>query len=680
MNDDSLETTNPAQTTETTDTLDKDPSVVSVDNPSLRVRPDLYDEEYSDEQYAEMLQLYEGTLQSIVEGEIVQSKVLRVTDTHVILDVGFKSEGAVPIEQFKDPQEIEAGQEVEVFLERLEDDDGAVVLSKKKADFMRVWEKIRQAHENDEPVMGTLQKKIKGGVVVDLMGVDAFLPGSQIALRRVPNIDELLGQEFEFKIIKLNKRRRNIVVSRRVILEAERATKREHLITEIEVSQVRKGIVKNITDFGAFIDLGGVDGLLHITDMSYGRVSHPSEIVELGGELDVKILDIDWDRERISLGLKQLQEYPWENVAEKYPVGARVQGKVVSITNYGAFVELEPGIEGLVHISEMSWTRNVRHPSKIVSIGETIEAVVLKVDPSEEKISLGMKQTEQDPWLVLPLKFPLGTRITGKVRNLTSFGAFVEIEPGIDGLIHISDMSWTKRVQHPAEVVKKNDTVDVVILSIDSDNKRISLGLKQAQEDPWLKIGEDYPVGSEHEGHVARFQDGGVVVDMGNDLEGFVPESQLPIPEGKSPESVIKLGQEASLKVMEVDPIHHRIIVAITELGEVPPEEEIKPELDLDGESERSEEDTDAKASLSQDQPEGAAEAPAAGQAVETPVDAEAQAGAEPSAEEEAKAEPADEPAEEKKEEQPSVAEAKQEETRAAEDASPEKTSETSSE
>ncbi len=644
MADDSQETTNPA------DTLDSDPSLVSEDNPALRVRPDLYDEEYSDEEYAEMMKLYEGTLQSIVEGEIVKSKVLRVTDAHVILDVGFKSEGAVPIEQFKDPEAIQAGDEVEVFLERLEDDDGAVVLSKKKADFMRVWERIRQAHENDEPVVGTLQKKIKGGVVVDLMGVDAFLPGSQIALRRVPNIDELLGQEFEFKIIKLNKRRRNIVVSRRVILEADRATKREHLITEIEVGQTRKGIVKNITDFGAFIDLGGVDGLLHITDMSYGRVSHPSEIVELGGELEVKILDIDWERERISLGLKQLQDYPWENVAEKYPVGARVQGKVVSITNYGAFVELEPGIEGLVHISEMSWTRNVRHPSKIVSIGETIEAVVLKVDPSEEKISLGMKQIEQDPWLVLPLKFPLGTKITGKVRNLTSFGAFVEIEPGIDGLIHISDMSWTKRVQHPAEVVKKNDTVEVVILSIDSDNKRISLGLKQAQEDPWLKIGEDYPVGSEHEGHVVRFQDGGVVVDMGNDLEGFVPESQLPIPQGKSPESVIKLGQAASLKVMEVDPIHHRIILAITELGEVPPEEEVPREFEYDEEEEGTDEDTIAAESIDRDA-EGHAAADEAPQQEES-ADTQPE-GTAPPQEKAVEEEPADDSGAETETEQP---------------------------
>jgi len=519
-----------------------------------------------------MLELYEGTLQSIQEGEIVKSKVLRVTESHVILDVGFKSEGAVPVEEFKDPKEISPGEEVEVLLERLEDEDGSIVLSKKKADFMRVWEKIRVAYEDDQPVEGTLQKKIKGGVVVDLMGVDAFLPGSQIALRRVPNIDELLGQSYHFKIIKLNKRRRNIVVSRRVILEGERAHKREHLMKELQVEQVRTGIVKNITDFGAFIDLGGVDGLLHITDMSWGRVSHPSELVELGQKLEVKVLDIDWDRERISLGLKQLHAYPWENVTERYPVGARVQGKVVSITNYGAFVELEPGIEGLVHISEMSWTRSVRHPSKVVSIGETIEAVVLKVDPEEEKISLGIKQTEQDPWMMLPMKYPVGTRISGKVRNLTSFGAFVEIEPGIDGLIHISDMSWTKRVQHPSEIVKKSDAVEVVILNIDPDNKRISLGLKQLQDDPWLSIAETHPVGMELDGTIVRYQDNGIVFDLGNDLEGYVPQSQLPLPVGKSAEQVTGVAQGASLKVLEVDPIHHRIILAATEFGEKPPE------------------------------------------------------------------------------------------------------------
>src|ERR687885_660377 len=468
------------------------------------------EDEYSPEEEAAMIEMYQGTLASIDEGEIVKSKVLEIRDNMVILDIGFKSEGAVPLEEFKDHPDLKPGDEVEVLLEHLEDQEGSVVLSKKKADFMRVWERIRQAYENDQPVEGTLVKKIKGGVVVDLMGVDAFLPGSQIALRRVPNIDELLGQKYEFKIIKLNKRRRNIVVSRRVILEQERAGKREKLMKELQKDQVRKGVVKNITDFGAFIDLGGVDGLLHITDMSWGRISHPS--------------------------------------------------KLVSITNYGAFIELEPGIEGLVHISEMSWTRNVRHPSKLVSIGETIEAVVLKVDPNEEKISLGMKQTEQDPWVVLPYKYPVGTRIEGKVRNLTSFGAFVEIEPGIDGLIHISDMSWTKRVQHPSEVVKKGDTVDVVILNIDSDNKRISLGLKQAEEDPWLRIGETYPVGTELTGSVVRLMDKGVVVDVGNDIEGFVPMSQLAaVTHGRpinSPADVVWEAMNLDLRVLEGDPIH----------------------------------------------------------------------------------------------------------------------------
>src|SRR3982075_2078365 len=543
--------------------------------PLANLRPELVDDEgYSSDELETMMEMYNGTMASIDEGEIVKARVLEIRDNMVVLDIGFKSEGSVPLEEFKDFPDLKIGDEVEVLLEHLEDQEGSVVLSKKKADFMRVWERIRLAYENEQPVEGTLVKKIKGGVVVDLMGVDAFLPGSQIALRRVPNIDELLGHKYEFKIIKLNKRRRNIVVSRRVILENERAGKREKLMKELEKDQIRKGIVKNITDFGAFIDLGGVDGLLHITDMSWGRISHPSELVAIGAELEVKVLDIDWQRERISLGLKQLQSYPWKDVAEKYPVGTRVQGKVVSITNYGAFIELEPGIEGLVHISEMSWTRNVRHPSKLVSIGETIEAVVLKVDPNEEKISLGMKQTEQGPWVVLPLKYPVGTRINGKVRNLTSFGAFVEIEPGIDGLIHISDMSWTKRVQHPSEVVKKGDSVDVVILNVDAENKRISLGLKQAQEDPWLRIGETYPVGTDLRGRVLRLMDKGVVVDLGSDIEGFVPMSQLGIPDIQNPGDAVKEGQAVELKVLEVDPIHHRIVLAATGW----PKEEAPPE------------------------------------------------------------------------------------------------------
>jgi small subunit ribosomal protein S1 len=553
--------------------------------PLANRRPELYEEdEYSSEEYEQMMDMYNGTLASIEEGEIVKSRVLEIRDNMVVLDIGFKSEGTIPLEEFKDLPDIKPGDEVEVLLEHLEDQEGSVVLSKKKADFMRVWERIRLAYENDQPVEGVLQKKIKGGVVVDLMGVDAFLPGSQIALRRVPNIDELLGQKYEFKIIKLNKRRRNIVVSRRVILETERAGKREKLMKELQKDQVRKGVVKNITDFGAFIDLGGVDGLLHITDMSWGRISHPSEMVQIGQELEVKVLDIDWQRERISLGLKQLQAYPWKDVAAKYPVGTRVTGKVVSITNYGAFIELEPGIEGLVHISEMSWTRNVRHPSKLVSIGETIEAVVLKVDPNEEKISLGMKQTEQDPWMVLPLKYPVGTRINGKVRNLTSFGAFVEIEPGIDGLIHISDMSWTKRVQHPSEVVKKGDAVDVVILNIDSDNKRISLGLKQAEEDPWLRIGETYPVGTELRGKVVRLMDKGVVVDVGNDIEGFVPVSQLsPMRAVSNPADIAYEGMNLDMRVLEVDPIHRRIVLTVTDIpAEQPPRPETPPTVHTD--------------------------------------------------------------------------------------------------
>ena len=541
--------------------------------PLANLRPELYDEDdYSQDELETMMEMYNGTMASIEEGEIVKSRVLDIRDNMVVLDIGFKSEGTIPLEEFKDLPELKPGDEVEVLLEHLEDQEGSVVLSKKKADFMRVWERIRVAYESDEPVRGTLIKKIKGGVVVDLMGVDAFLPGSQIALRRVPNVDELLGQTFDFKIIKLNKRRRNIVVSRRVILEQERAGKREKLMKELQKDQVRKGVVKNITDFGAFIDLGGVDGLLHITDMSYGRIQHPSEMVHIGQELEVKVLDIDWDRERISLGLKQLQSYPWKDVAEKYPVGTRVSGKVVSITNYGAFIELEPGIEGLVHISEMSWTRNVRHPSKLVSIGEAIEAVVLKVDPNEEKISLGMKQTEQDPWMMLPEKYPVGTRLNGKVRNLTSFGAFVEIEPGIDGLIHISDMSWTKRVQHPSEIVKKGDAVDVVILNVDAENKRISLGLKQATEDPWLRIGETYPVGTELRGKVVRLMDKGVVVDIGNDIEGFVPVSQLNFGQPvNSPADIVYETMNLDLRVLEVDPIHRRIVLAVTAIPEDQP-------------------------------------------------------------------------------------------------------------
>jgi small subunit ribosomal protein S1 len=494
-----------------------------------------------------------------------------------------------------------------------------VVLSKKKADFLRVWEKIREAHEADEPVEGMLARKIKGGVTVDIMGVDAFLPGSQIALRRVPNIDDLLGQTFEFKIIKLNKRRRNIVVSRRVILEGEREKKRETLVMELLVGQVREGIVKNITDFGAFIDLGGLDGLLHITDMSWGRVGHPSEVVDIGAKLDVKVLDIDWDRERISLGLKQLLPYPWTDIDKKYPVGSRVRGKVVSITNYGAFIELEKGVEGLVHISEMSWTRNIRHPSKLVNIGDEIEAVVLKVDMQDEKISLGMKQIEEDPWLALPAKYPTGTQLEGVVRNLTSFGAFVEIESGIDGLVHVSDLSWTRRVEHPSEIIQKGDEVQVLVLDVDAEAKRISLGIKQLTDDPWPEISERFSAGVEPAGSVARVQEKGVVVDLGDDIEGFVPTSHSGVEEEEKLPEYFRAGEPLELKVIESDAANRRIVLEVgtlperMDVPEPPPEEEPgeeSGEYRAGAEAEASGEASgEASADVAADEPEAEAEA-----------------------------------------------------------------------
>ncbi|HKY60425.1 MAG TPA: 30S ribosomal protein S1 [Gemmatimonadota bacterium] len=534
---------------------------------SVNIRADLFDEEeYSLDEYEALLDVYEESIQDIREGQIVTGHILRVDENVVVLDIGFKSEGAIPRDEFKDTESLEVGAEVDVFLENLEDQDGRVVLSKKKADFYKVWDKIRQAYETGEIVQGRLARKIKGGVIVDLFGVDAFLPGSQIALRRVPDIDALIGQTMEFKIIKLNKRRRNIVVSRRMILEQIREQKRGRLLEEIAVGQTRKGVVKNITDFGAFIDLGGADGLLHITDMSWGRVGHPSELATIGEEVEVKILDLDLQNNRISLGLKQLQPYPWENVGQKYAVGSRIRGRVVSITNYGAFVELEPGVEGLVHISEMSWTRHIKHPSKLVSIGDEIEAVVLNVNEEEEKISLGMKQIEEDPWQGLAEKYPPGTVVAGKVRNLTSFGAFVEIEEGIDGLVHISDMSWTRRIHHPSEVVRKGETVKVQILNIDTENKRISLSIKDLQENPWADLVGQYSVGVETEGKVVRLLDKGVVVDLNGDVEGFVPISQLGYRNLENPADKFREGDLLILKVIEADSENRRIVLSVIDI------------------------------------------------------------------------------------------------------------------
>jgi small subunit ribosomal protein S1 len=509
------------------------------------------------------LQMYEDSLKDLEEGEIVRGRVLKIDDKEVTVDVGFKSEGVIPVEEFPDLEGVKVGDEIEVFLEKTENQDGLVVLSKQRADFVKVWDRVKTAADNGELVEGKLVRKIKGGVVVDLYGVEAFLPGSQIALRQVQNVDSLIGQLMEFKIIKLNKRRRNIVISRRSVLEEHRAKQKSEIIQELAKDQLREGVVKNITDFGAFVDLGGIDGLLHITDMSWGRVSHPSELVSIGDKVRVKVLSFDPEKERISLGMKQLTPYPWEDVDKRYSVTQRVKGKVVSITDYGAFVELEKGIEGLIHISEMSWTRHVRHPSKVVAIGDQIEAMILKIDKENEKISLGLKQIEPDPWLSLDERFPIGTRLTGKVRNLTNFGAFVEIEEGIDGLVHISDMSWTRRVVHPSEVLKKGDKVDVVVLSIDKDARRISLGLKQVSEDPWPTLAERYLPDMIVKGKVVRLLDRGVIVDLEDGLEGFIPLSQLGIEGLKKPSDSFKPEDVLELKVTRVDTQAHRIILSV---------------------------------------------------------------------------------------------------------------------
>ena len=521
--------------------------------------------EYSDEQRDEFMALYEESISGIKEGQIVKGRVAAVSSSEVLVDIGFKSEGAIPIREFNDPESIVLDQEIEVFLEDVEDQEGQMVLSKQKADFMRVWDNIKDAHDAGSTVMGKLMRRIKGGIVVDLFGVDAFLPGSQIDTRQVKNFDQFIGKEFSFKIIKLNKARRNIVVSRRAVLEEERAKLRGEIIKELEEGQVREGVVKNITDFGAFIDLGGVDGLLHITDMSWGRVGHPSELVNIGDRIKVKVLNYDRERERISLGLKQLTSHPWEAIDEKFPVDTLTQGKVVSITDYGAFVELEEGIEGLVHISEMSWTQHVRHPSKLVNIGDMVEVVILKIDQENHKISLGMKQTDPDPWESLDARYPAGAKLEGTVRSLTNFGAFVEIEDNIDGLVHISDMSWTRRIRQASEMFKKGDVIPVVVTEIDKKRRRISLSHKVAFENPWSRLAEIYAVGTETKGSVTRILERGVVVSLEEEVDGFVPLSQLAIENLQTPRQSFEIDQEVPLKVIEVDEQQKKIVLSVRE-------------------------------------------------------------------------------------------------------------------
>lgn len=512
----------------------------------------------------EAAEAYAG-MEGLEAGKVVTGKISQVNDQEVLVDVNFKSEGVISRNEFKEGEIPEVGSEIEVFIEKLEDDDGRLVLSKQKADFVRVWERIHQAFENNEIVRGTLTKRIKGGVVVDLFGIDAFLPGSQIDLRQIPDINALIGQDFDLKVIKVNKARRNIVVSRRVVLEEQRNSQRDKVLDTLEKGQVRKGIVKNITDFGAFIDLGGVDGLLHITDMSYKRISHPSEIVKLGDEVEVMVLDFNDKKERISLGMKQLKPHPWKDVAARYPEGMVVKGKVVSITDYGAFVELEDGIEGLIHVSEMSWTQHVKHPSKILAVGQEVEAVVLKVEEEQERISLGLKQLEEDPWEHIDDELPPGARVVGEIRNLASFGAFVEIKDGVDGLIHVSDMSWTKKINHPSEMVKKGDKVECVVLAVDKEKRRISLSMKHLTEDPWDSVEKAFPVDSEVKGKIVRLLDRGVVVELPNGLEGFIPVSKLTAEYIKVPADAFKVGDEVPAAVTEIDQNNRKIYLSVVD-------------------------------------------------------------------------------------------------------------------
>ncbi len=512
---------------------------------------------------ADEMALYENSIKKIEEGNVVKGKVVKLTKHDAYIDINFKSEGVVSMHEFKDMGELKEGDTIDIFLEQVEDNEGQVVLSKLRADFAKVWEKIKDVHANNEVVKGQVIKKIKGGVVVDLYGIEAFLPGSQIDLRQIPDLDSLVGKMLDLRVIKVNKLRRNVVVSRRVVLEEEREKMRDIIIQDIQKSQIRKGAVKNITDFGVFVDLGGVDGLLHITDMSWSRINHPGEMVQLGQEITVKILDYDENKERISLGMKQLQPHPWEGIRSKYPEGTKVKGKVVNITDYGAFVEIEQGIEGLIHISEMSWTKHVKHPKSILEVGSEVEAMVLKIDEESEKISLGLKQLLDNPWDTIENEFPTGKKVTGVVRNITAFGVFVGLKEGIDGLVHISDMSWTKKIKHPSEMLKKGDEIETVVLTIDKDKKRISLGMKQLADDPWNALAAKYGVGVDAEGKVVRLLDRGVVVELEKDVEGFVPSNRLGKGDLEKPGSVFKEGDTLPLKVIEFDQENRKITLSV---------------------------------------------------------------------------------------------------------------------
>jgi small subunit ribosomal protein S1 len=519
---------------------------------------------------ASFAELFTKGPEAVKEGELAKGKVLAIDDDYVTVDVGFKSEGMIASWEFMDEDGImliSVGDEVEVLVEDAEDEDGRVVLSKEKAERLKVWDEISKAYEREESVEGTVVARVKGGLSVDI-GVKAFLPGSQVDLRPVRNLDGMIGDRAHFRIIKFNKRRGNIVLSRRALLETERRQMREATLSTLSTDQILDGVIKNLTDYGAFIDLGGIDGLLHITDMSWGRINHPSELFSVGDEIKVKILKFDPETERVSLGLKQIQPDPWVDAALRYPIGKRLAGKVVSLTDYGAFVELEAGIEGLVHVSEMSWTKRIKHPSKVVSAGDQVEAVVLDVDERNRKISLGMKQTEENPWTLIEEQYPVGTQVSGTVRNITNFGVFIGLDEGIDGLVHVSDISWTEQVKHPSEKFEKGDQVDAVVLKIDKDNEKFSLGIKQLEPNPWDGISKKFGVGSEVTGPVTSVTDFGVFVQLEDGIDGLVYSSELAAERIENPADHFKPGQEVTALVVKVEPEEQKVSLSIRALSD----------------------------------------------------------------------------------------------------------------
>jgi small subunit ribosomal protein S1 len=522
-------------------------------------------EDYSEDEFEKLMNMYQGTLSSITEKEVVTGRIIGLDHKYVIVDIGFKSEGIVPLNEFRNASDVKIGDEIEVFLDRVEDREGQLVLSRRKADSLRAWQNIDEAHRNSKIIEGFIKRRIKGGMVVDVYGIDAFLPGSQIDVRPVRDFDAYVGKTMEFMVVKLNMSSENVVVSHRAIVEFDLEDQRKEILSTMEPGQILEGHVKNITDFGVFIDLGGVDGLLHITDLSWGRVEHPSEIVKLDQRLNVVVLEFDQGSKRISLGLKQLQPQPWDDIDNKYPEGMRVQGRVVSIADYGAFIELEKGVEGLVHISEMSWTQHIKHPSQLVEKNQVIECVILNINKDDRKISLGVKQLESDPWEKLLERYPANSQHTGIVRNLTNFGVFVELEPGIDGLVHISDLSWQEKINHPSEVVSKGDELKVVVLAIDFENRRITLGHKQIQENPWIKYAIEYGKGQLVEGEVKRYTDKGLFMTLPLGVDAFLPAREAEA--GGDLSDTFKVGDKVKAVVIEFDEQNKNITVSQTQMN-----------------------------------------------------------------------------------------------------------------